>query len=174
MKKIMANTKTAIILLILSALLLAVNIYRIARPISYGMDYHVQMVYEDTEFEGTMVFYSDNTMTNQNTNFDEAQNSRYYYKDGYIFFTSANTDEEYAAETDAINENFADAVNTPFYADEINAFRLLAAEMEDFALVYSCTTAIVSAIVGGVLELVLIGFTSASFIACNKRKREDV
>lgn len=97
----------------------------LARPISYGMSYHNETVYDGGIFEGTMKFYSDKTMVNSNTNFDNEINSRYYYKDGYVFFVSAETDEEYETEITSINKDFDQAIKIPFYSDKINSFRLI-------------------------------------------------
>lgn len=158
--------------LILSILLLAIYVYMMVRPISYGMTYHTETFYEDQIFEGTMTIYSDGRMKTLNTNYDSAQEARYYYKDGYIFFVRAETDEDYEKEVASINEDFDGAINTPFYADEINAFKLVCQE-EDFSITYTCTSAIMIAIVGGIVELVLIGLTCASFVACKKAKNEN-
>ena len=95
MKNLLSNKKTAIILLVASILLLGFYAYMLARPISYGMAYHNETEYEGGVFEGTMKFYSDKTMVNTNTNFEEEIESRYYYKYGYVFFTMAETDEAY-------------------------------------------------------------------------------
>ena len=169
MKKMLANKKTAIVCLILSALLLAVNIYMIARPVSYGMGYHAEEAYEGGVFEGTMKFYSDGSMVNCNTNFDEELKSRYYYKDGYIFYTMAETDEEYNEEVAYINENFDEAIHAPFYADKINAFKLVAEEVDGYSMVYTCTTAIVYVAVGCALNLVFVGLMCICLLLCKKR-----
>ena len=55
---------------------------------------------------------------------NQEMKSRYYYKDGYVFFTLAQTDEGYKKEIISINENFDEAIKTPFYADKINSFQL--------------------------------------------------
>lgn len=164
MKKVLTCTKTLIALLIVAIVFAGMYAYMLARPISYGMGYHNKTTYEGGIFEGTMKFYSDNTMANRNTNFEEDLKSRYYYKDGYVFFTLAETDEEYEKEVATINEDFDQAVNTPFYADEINAFRLIAAESDGYSTVYTCAPAILLAIIGGVLELALIALICASLI----------
>lgn len=168
----LANKKTTVFCLILSVLLLAIYVFMIGRPISYGMAYHVETVYEGQHFEGTMRFYSDGSRKNLNTNYDKEQESLYYYKDGYVFFVSAETDEDYNKEVASINEDFDGAINTPFYADEINAFRLVCQD-ENYSIAYTCTSAIMIAIVGGIVELALIGLTCTSFIACKKAKKEN-
>ena len=71
-----------------------------------------------------------------------------------------------------INENFEAARNTPFYAVKINAFRFVVNGADGYSVVYSCTQAIVFAILGGVIELALIGLACASFISGKKAKQE--
>jgi hypothetical protein len=141
----------------------------IARPISLGMGYHNQTEYDGGVFEGTMKFHSDGTMVNTNTNFNEELKSRYYYKDGYIFFVLAETDEDYKKEISSINKNFDEAIKKPFYADEINAFQLVVTEGDGFATVYTCKSAIVFAVIAGVVEVVLIGFTAVSLFLLKKK-----
>ena len=169
MKNLLSNKKTAIVLLVATILLLGFYAYMLARPISYGMAYHNETEYEGGVFEGTMKFYSDKTMVNTNTNFEEEIESRYYYKSGYVFFTMAETDEAYDEEVDYINKNFDEAIEMPFYADEINAFRLVATEGDGYITVYTCTPAIVFAIIGGVVEAALIGLTVVSFLLLKKK-----
>lgn len=169
MKNILSNTKTAIILLVITILSLGFYTYMLARPISYGMAYHNETAYEGGVFEGTMKFHSDKTMITGNTNFEEEIESRYYYKDGYVFFTRAETDEAYDAEVDFINKNFDEAIGMPFYADEMNAFRLVATEGDGYITVYTCTPAIVFAIIGGIVIAALIGATCVSLILFKKK-----
>ena len=169
MKNLLSNKKTTIILLVATILLLGFYVYMLARPISLGMGYHNKTEYDSGVFEGIMKFHSDGTMVNHNTNFDEELKSRYYYKDGYIFFVLAQTDEEYEKEIASINENFDEAIKRPFYADEINAFRLVATEGDGFETVYTCKSAILFAVIGGVALAVLIGVTSVSWILFKKK-----
>jgi hypothetical protein len=169
MKNLLSNKKTAIILLVASILLLGFYAYMLARPISYGMAYHNETEYEGGVFEGTMKFYSDKTMVNTNTNFEEEIESRYYYKYGYVFFTMAETDEAYDEEVDFINKNFDEATKMPFYADEINAFKLVVTEGDGYETTYTCTPAIVFAIIGGVVAAALIGATCVCLILFKKK-----
>lgn len=173
MKNILSCKKTTIILLIITIISIGFYAYMLARPVSYGMGYHNQTEYDGGVFEGTMKFHADGTMVNFNTNFNEELESRYYCKDGYIFFVLAETDEEYEKEVASINENFDEAIKKPFYSDEINAFQLVATEGDGFTTVYTCKSAIVFAVVGGVVELALIAFTVAVAFIC-KKKRTDV
>lgn len=171
MKKFLSCKKTAMVLLIITILSIGFYSYMLARPISYGMSYHNETVYDGGVFEGTMKFYPDKTMRNSNTNLNEGIASRYYYKDGYVFFTLAQTDEQYEKEIASINDNFDASLKMPFYADEINSFRLVATEGDGFTTVYTCRSAIAFAIAGGVIELILIGFTCISFILRKKTEK---
>jgi hypothetical protein len=169
MKKVLSCKKTAIILLIVTLIAVGFYVYMLARPISYGMAYHNKSEYDGGVFEGTMKFYSSGTMINSNTNFNEDMESRYYYKNGYVFFTIADTDEKYNEEVEFINKNFDEAKGKPFYADEINAFRLVATEGDGFATVYTCTFAITFAIIGGVVGAALVGLTCVCWILSKKK-----
>lgn len=170
MKKILSCTKILIALLVITVISLGFYAYMLVRPISYGMSYHNETPYEGGVFEGTMKFNADGSMINRNTNFKEEMKSRYYYSNGYVFFTMAQTDEEYEKEVMQINENFDKAINTPFYADKINAFKLVAAEADGYSTVYTCKSAIVFAIVGSIVELLLITLATSAFILSKKTK----
>ena len=170
MKKILSSSKTAIIILIVTFLSLGAYVYMVERPISYGMGYSNETVYDGGSFVGTMKFNSDGTMLNENTNFEEAMESRYYYKDGYVFYLLAESDAEYEDEVASIDRDFDKAIKTPFYADEINAFRLVATEGDGYETDYTCTSAIIFAIAFGALEFILIGLTAVTFIFWKKEK----
>ena len=168
MKNILSRTKTAFILLVVTVISIACYAYMFARPISYGMNYYNETVYENQNFEGVIRFYPDGTMINRNSNYNKDLESRYYYKKGYVFFTQARTDEAYEEEVAYINENFEEALTVPFYSFKINAFREVGEGLEGYRSVYTCKKAVSLAIIGGVVELMLIGFTCASFILRKK------
>lgn len=163
----------AAICLVVAILVLALNIYLIARPISYGWGYYAEDEYQGIQYEGAMKFNADGTMVLRNSNHGREMEAYYYYKDGYIFFTMAETDEAYEEEVAYINENFEEALNTPFYADKINAFTLKADGPDGYTVVYTCTQAIVFAIIGGVIELALMGLAFANLSAHKKAKQEE-
>ena len=169
MKNILSKTKTAIILLIVTVLLLGSYVYIIASPVTYGMKYRNETVYEGEVFKGSLKYSPDGKVISENTNFDEPFEMYYYYKDGYIFNLVATTDEEYEAEIAYINENFDEAVASPFYAVKTNAFKQVAAGMDEDATTYTCIGAIVFAVAGGVAALALIALTVSSF-ALSKRR----
>ncbi len=173
MKNVLSCKKIAVVLLIITVLSVAFYAYMLARPISYGMAYHNESAYEGRVFEGTMRFYADKTMVNRNTNFENEMNSRYYYKSGYVFFTQAKSDEGYENEVAAINKNFDEAIKIPFYADKINAFRLVMPEGDSFETVYTCTSAIVFAAFGGVILFGLVGLTLFSFRSAKAFERAE-
>ena len=170
MKNILSCTKTAIILLLATVISLGFYAFLFTRPISYGMNYYNESVYDGEAFEGTLNFNSDGTMISCNSNFSEKTESRYYYKDGYVFFTLAMTDEEYEKEVASINESFDEAVAEPFYASKINAFKQISEGPDGYATTYTCTDAVVLAIAFGVVELALLALTAVSFILLKKSK----
>lgn len=173
MKKILSNTKTAIILLLATVLFLGFYTYMIARPISYGMNYHHKSVYEGVVFEGTLKYYPGGKVISQNINFDAPFEMYYYYKNGYVFTLLATTDEEYEDEVAYINENFDEAVAAPFYASKTNAFKQTAEGLDDYMTAYTCTGATVFAIAGGIFELALIALTVLSFLLSKKTKNKE-
>jgi hypothetical protein len=144
----------------------------LARPISYGMSYHNETVYEGFAFEGTLKYYPNGKLLNKNTNFEEAFEAYYYYKDGYVFSLLAENDAEYEAEVAYIDENFREAVASPFYAAKINAFRQVAPGLDDYVTTYTCTGAIIFAVAGGVVALALMILTASSFVLCRKAKEK--
>lgn len=170
MKNILSYTKTAIILLLVTVHSLGFYAYMLARPISYGMSYHNKTVYKGVPFEGTLKFYPDGKVLNDNTNFEEAFEDYYYYKDGYVFTLMAETDEEFEAEVAHINDNFDEAVASPFYAAKINAFGQVAEGMDDYVTTYTCTGAVIFTVAGGVVALALIALTVSSFALSLKAK----
>ena len=170
MKNILSKTKTAIILLIVTVLLLGSYIWIVANPVTYGMKYRNETVYEGEVFKGSLKYSPDGKVISENTNFDEALEMYYYYKDGYVFNLLATNDEEYEAEVAYINENFDEAVASPFYAVKTNAFKQVAAGMDEDATTYTCTGAIVFAVAGGVVVLALIALTGSSFSLSKKAK----
>ena len=173
MNKILSNSKTALVLLLVTVLSLGFYVYMLVRPISFAMDYHSETVYAGESFEGTIKFYHDNTMSFVNTNYDEKQSGFYYYQDGYVFLFTAKTEAEYEEEVAYIRENFEEAIQSPFYALKINAFKLGEGSAEEISLVYTCTSAITFAMVFGVIELALIALTCASLILCKKKKMKE-
>ena len=173
MKKLLSNVKTLIALALVTLLTLGFYAYMLIRPISYGMEYHNVTEYESGTFEGTLVLNPDDTMINRNTNFEEELKSFYYYKDGYVFFTLAETREDYETEVAWINENFDEAIATPFYADKINAFEIVMEESDGYKFVYTCSSAVVFAIVVGVVELLLITATVISWSFYKKSKSTE-
>ena len=176
MKKFLSCTTTAIIFLLVTLLALGAYVYMLARPISYGMNYHNESVYEGVAFEGNMVYSPDGTVTINNSTFPEGFEQYYYYKDGYLFTLLAQNEEEYADEVAYIEENFDEAVAMPFYAAKINAFQQVLEGPDGYTTIYTCQDAITFAIVGGIVELVLIAFTVLSIVLwarSRKAKRQD-
>ena len=173
MKNILSKPKTAIILLIATVLFLGSYIYLLTCPISYGMKYRNETVYEGQVFEGSLKYTADRKVISENTNFDEPLEMYYYYKDGYVFHLMATNDEQYEAEVAYINENFDEAVKTPFYASKTNAFKQVAVGMDENVTTYTCKGAIIFAIIGGIDRLLLIALTVYSFALSKKAKNKE-
>ena len=166
--KMKSSSKKTLILAVIAIIWLVVGIYAMTGPIFYGASYYHATFYEGEDFNGSMTFYPDNTMMIDNTNFDEEFTAYYYYRDGYIFFIFAETEAEYEAEVAAINADFEGAVNTPFYASEINAFKLSSEGLDGYTSVYLCQVPIMMAVVLGAIELVLIRLIYVSVIRSKK------
>lgn len=167
-----SKTKTAIILLIITVILVASYVYLLTCPITYGMKYRNEMVYEGETFKGSLKYSPDGRVISKNTNFDEPTEFYYYYKDGYVFNLAATDDEKYEAEVEQINENFDKAVATPLYAFKTNAFKQVLLGLDGDVITYTCAGAIVSAIVGGIDVLLLITLTVYSFVLSKKAKNK--
>lgn len=170
MKKTTLGKKTALLFAIAAIICLMIGIYSLTRPMSYGAVYYHTSSYEGEDFSGTMIFYADNTMVIRNTNFEEEIQSFYYYKDGYIFFLLATTEEDYAEEVAAINADFEGAVNTPFYASTINPFAMTSEGLDGYESVYLCQHPVMMAAIWAVVELALIGFAIRACVRCKKEK----
>lgn len=170
MKNILSNKKTAMILLVVTILSLGFYVYMLVRPISYGMEYHNEMVYDGVVYEGSLAYTADGKVISENSYSDEPQEIYYYYKDGYVFHLMATNDEEYKDEVAYINENFDEAVNNRFYAFTINAFKQVPVGLDDAAATYTCMGAYIFAAVGGAVLLALISLTAISFVLFQKGK----
>ena len=173
MKNILSKTKTAIILLIVTVISIGCYVCIVATPVTYGMKYRNETVYEGEVFKGSLKYSPGGKVIGENTNFDEPFEMYYYYKDGYVFNLVAKNDAEYEAEVAYINENFDDAVATPLYAMKTNAFKQVAVGFDDDVTTYTCMGAIVFAIVGGIDRLLLIALTAYSFVLSKKAKNKE-
>ena len=173
MDKMRSCRVTALVLAVVAIILLVVGIFGMTRPISYGSSYYHATFFEGEDFNGNMVFGSDNTMVIRNTNLDEDYQSYFYYKNGYIFFTLAQTEAEYQEEVAAIEADFEGAVNAPFYASRMNAFRLSSEGPDGFKSVYICQNSVMMLVAWCAIELVLICCTIASVIRGNKMGRKN-
>lgn len=174
MNKLRSLPKKALILSVVAILLLAVGIFGMTSPMAYGTPYQHTSYYEGDDFSGSMIFYPDNTMVVRNTNFEEDMKFFYYYKDGYIFFTMSETKADYYKEVEAINEDFEGAINTPFYASKITAFKLTSTGLEgDYDTVYVCQNSMMMAVAWGAIELALVVFILISIARHKKRTHEE-
>ena len=85
----------------------------------------------------------------------------------------AATEEEYQEEVANINADFEGAVNSPFYASKINAFRMVFVGPDGYTLTYKCNSAIVFAIIGGVVLVTLLGFSITALAFFIKAQKEN-
>ena len=70
-------------------------------------------------------------------------------------------------------DDFDEAVASPFYAVKTNAFKQIAVGMDENATTYTCIGAIIFAIVGGIDRLLLIALTAYSFVLSKKAKNKE-
>ena len=163
--------KPTIVVFLVVIALIGFYTFLFASPISYGMGYHNVSSYEDVIFENTMTFFRDGTVIVRSTNFAEDFYARYYYKDGYVFVLLAETEEDYEKEVAQINADFDTAVATPFYANKINAFRMVAEESDGYATIYNCVPKILLAIAGSFVGAVVVVLGGVSESHSRKVKR---
>ena len=171
MKNILSKTKTAIILLIVTVLLVGSYVYLLTCPITYGMEYRNETVYEGEVYKWSLKYSPDGKVICENINYDEPIEFYYYYKDGYVFNLMAENDEKYKSEVAAINEDFDEAVALPLYAFKTNAFKQVAQGFVNDVTIYTCQGAIIFAIAGGVFALALTALTVSSFILSKKSRK---
>ena len=170
MKKMLSRTRTALTLALVTVIFFSLFAYMLARPISYGLTYQNESVYDGETFTGMMKFYSDGTVVNLNTNFNDELRSYYHYKDGYVFFILENTPEAYEEQVAYIEGNFEEAVNVPFFASRINVFTHVAEAADGYTTIYTCHSAITSAVVCSMIGLALMALTISSLVLSRKSK----
>ena len=172
MKKILSKATYPIILLVIAALFLAFYVYMIARPISYGMEYHFKGTVLGYEFETTTVFKTNNKALFINESLEEPQESYYYYhKGGWIFMCYAANEEEYLAEVERIKADLEGTQASEMYAFRISAFSYSYGDPADGSeVVQTCAFAKNFAVVGALVELFLIAITAVAF---TRRKKAN-
>ena len=165
--------KIALALLIVTAITLGLYAYMLLRPVSHGMRYTAETEYLGETYTSTTVFRADNTSVTTSNSIDIELESFYFVKGGYLFLTYATTEEEYREEVEYIKENFEQAKEIPFYASRVNAFKLVNVAPDGFSTVYKCDTAVVLAILFGVVELMLIALTAISLVLSKRARAND-
>lgn len=171
MKKLFGKKVVPVLLLLITVVWSVYYGYMTLRPISYGMEYEFHDTFDGIEFDSVSVFHRDNTITFQNSNFDEVQESYYYYKDGYLFNCLAEDEQAFLEEVEQINANWEASLAKLFYSSQINAFTLTNGA-DDYILVQECSAAKTFAIAGGIAELCLIALTVFAFI-CNRKQNQE-
>lgn len=163
----------ALICLVVFALLLGNAIFLAVRPISYNMEYYGESNDQYGFFAGHRYYTRDNYEIVVNTNFDLPIVGFYYYKDGYIFSLRAETEEQYAQEAENINSNWDEALETVFYATEIDAYHILYVRPDGAEIVYTCSSAIALTAVSAVLALSAAGLSCMYFVLYKKAKKQE-
>ena len=169
MRIILSKTKVALSLLIFTVIFLSLYTYMLARPISYGMDYHNEMVYDGIHLEGRITFHLDGTATITSEDNNTSVEQPWYYLNGRMFFLRGMTEQERADEIEYINQNFEEVAADPYYSANFNAFAYTNDYFEPH-IIYACKSLIVFAVSGGVFAIFMIYLTVRSFVLSKKAK----
>lgn len=159
--------------LLVLVLLLGSVMYLAIRPVSYNMEYYGQSNDEYGFFAASRYYTRDNFVIIKNTNFDLPVTGFYYYKDGYAFALRAETEEQYAEETEKINDRWEDALKVDFYADRITAYNLITVRPDGAETVYICSAAIVLTALAAAAALVTAGIFARFLVQYQKAKKEE-
>lgn len=194
MKKIITSKITLFTALAVAVLFLGMYVYMIARPIAYEMKYEfsgetLYIVEEEevsSEFDIEMTFHMNDKVSINNKTSNIKSESYYYYQDGYIYFCQAQNEDEYNAEVKEIKadwDNIMAIVNkeTLTFEEEsmllsmykINAFKL-ESQSRDIELTQTCNGTIIFTVIGGVVELLVIGLAVTSFVIGKKTSKKEV
>ena len=169
MKKLLSKTAMAVALIVIAALFLVAYVYMIVRPISYEKEYTFSGTVMGYEFETTTVFHKNNKVSVINKGLGEPQELYYYYKSGWVFLCYANTEEEYVAEIERINEDFDGALTDQLYSARLNAFVYSYGDDADSTkVVQTCAFARNFAIVGALVELFLVALSVMTVVLRKK------
>ncbi len=171
MKKFLSKKSVMFTFIALAVAFLAFYIATLAWPVSYHTTYKVSATMGSTTVEGTIKFKSNKkavmTSTMGSTTVKE---ECWVYFDGYSYYVVGDVDSmtkaEYKEEVKELKQLKKD--NKALYENvmtKINAFKI---DDEDYTK-SSNTGAIVLAVVGGVLELVLIAGATLSVLARRKK-----
>ena len=178
MKKFLSKLPVMITFVALSVVLLGVYIYMLARPVSYGMAYKYSKKTDADNYYTTSIVVQNNkkaklTATGKELGIDMKETMTYWIVtkgdkfavvgvlETDIPLVPTMTEEEYNEVIKLIPDEFW---NTDA-ATKCNAFKFTAD-----GDTYTCTGAIVFAIVGGIIELALISFATLSVIFFIKKK----
>ena len=172
MEKLLSSKITAIALMVLALAAVGIFVFSISQPLFYGAEYRTKGEFAGQTFEGVMKFYPDGTMVSVNSNIGVEMKSLYYYRDGYVFFATAITEEAYRAEIEYINENFAQAVREPFYAARADIFSVVSEGPSGDSSVYTCPTAHVVTWSSASATLVFSLLSLLSFVLLRKARDE--
>ncbi len=169
MKKFLGKKSTKILFIILTIVFTAVYVYMLVRPISYGMTYKNENTVFGVTTTKEVTFLSSKklsvkTTTGSSTNIVE----QWIYCNGgkvaIVDISGLMTEDTYNKAVDTPEERDL-LLKAAVY--ELNAFG-----GEGLAGEYKCVGAVAFAIVGGVVELVLITFTALTFVLASKKTKK--
>ena len=159
MKKFFGKLPVMITFVALAVIFAAVYIGMLVRPVAIGMTYkgEVTMYGQTAEISVKVKSGKKLEMTTEVAGTTITNEGYYLEKDGYIVFLDAQNDEDYKAEKKEILDNWdeckaiLDAGMSEMGGTDCNAFGVKVMG-EDF----KCTGSVVFAIVGGIVELILL------------------
>ena len=166
MKKFLGKKSSKILFIILTLVLTAVYIYMLVRPISYGMTYKNETTALGITTTREVTFLSSKKMKVTTTTGSSTSTVEQwiYCQGGKIAIVDATgliSEETYNKLIESEDSKNAYIKGATY---NLNAFG-----GEGLAGEYKCTGAVVFAIVGGVVELVLITLTALTFVFASKK-----
>ncbi len=168
MKKFLSKKPVKITFIALAIAFLAFYAYMLIRPVSFGMSYKETTTQFGKEVTNTIKFKNGKkARITRESDGSKTWSDVWVYCDGYSYTVVGSTDyiTEKVYEDRVKDLKAQKKENKELYEEgmiDINAFSL----DEDA----TCTGAIVFAVVGGVVELILITFTSLTFVFAKKSK----
>lgn len=170
MKKFLSKKSTKILFIILTIVLTAVYVYMLVRPISYGMTYknETTALGITTTREATFLSSKKMKVTTTTGSSTKTVEQWIYCQGGKVVVvdpTGVMTEELYNMAVDTQEERDALIKGATY---NLNAFG-----GEGLAGDYKCAGAVAFAIVGGVVELVLITFTALTFVFASKKAKKS-
>lgn len=171
MKKFFGKLPVMITFVALAVIFAVVYIGMLVRPVAIGMTYKGEVTRYGQTAEISVKVKSGKKleMTTEVAGEKDVEKGYYLEKDGFIVFMDAQNDAEYEAEKKEILDNWDTAKamieSTGLGGIECNAFGVKVMGEE-----FSCTGSVVFAIIGGVIELVLLAGAGLAVFYTIKKK----